>query len=80
MMDFGLRSVNPRGTVVHAFGVRAVNLTEAYRIARRFAASLVAGAPEGKDWTGWCIDILDGSGERQISLPMVERQDVLEPS
>lgn len=81
MDGFSLQSVNPRGRIVHAFGIRASDLTEAHRLAVRFASSLVAGAPEGKEWTGWCIDILDGSGRHQISVPMAEaRPDGLEPS
>jgi hypothetical protein len=73
-MQFSFRSVNARGAVLHSFGFWAADLTEAYAVARHFAASIVAGAPEGKDWTGWCVDILDGIGRHQISLPMIDAQ------
>lgn len=71
-MQFSFRSVNPRGDVLHSFGFGAADLNEAYAVARRFAASLVAGAPEGKDWSSWSIDVLDGVGRHQISLPMAD--------
>ena len=70
MFDFTLQSINPKGAVVHAIGVNAAHLIEAHALARRFAESLVEGAPEGKDWSGWSVEILDPFGRYALSVPM----------
>ena len=70
MPSFTFQSVNPRGVVVHAFTVPAAHLDEAYALARGWATSLTEGGPEGKDWSGWSIEILDGFGRCRSSVPM----------
>lgn len=70
MLDFTLQSVNPRGVIVHEISVPSSDLIEAHALARRFAASLVEAAPEGKNWSGWSVEILDPFGRYALSVPM----------
>ncbi len=55
---------------MHAFTVPAAHLDEAYALARGWATSLTEGGPEGKDWSGWKVEILDGFGRCQSSVSM----------
>lgn len=70
MPEFILQSVNPKGAVVHAVGVPSAGLIEAQALARRFAASLVEAGPEGKNWSGWSVEILDPFGRYALSVPV----------
>ena len=70
MLAFTFQTVNPGGFVAHAFTVPAAHLEQARDMARAWAASLVAGAPDGKDWTGWSLEILDGFGRCRSSIPL----------
>ena len=70
MLAFTFQTVNPGGFVAHAFTVPAAHLEEARDMARAWAASLVEGGPDGKDWTGWSLEILDGFGRCRSSLPL----------
>ena len=70
MFAFTFQTVNPEGSVVHAFTVPAAHIDEAHATARLWATSLVEGAPEGKDWSGWCLEVLDGFGRCRMSIPM----------
>ena len=70
MPHFVFQSVNPGGAVVHAVPRPAADLIEAHALARRFAASLVEAAPEGKDSSGWSVEILDPFGRYALSVPM----------
>ena len=78
MQTFMLQSVNPKGFVVHAFTVPATHLDEAQALACRFAASLVAGGPDGKDWSGWSVEVLDLFGRYQTRVAMAT--DLVEQS
>ncbi len=71
-MHFSFRSVSASGEALHRLGIEAADLNEAYAAARRFAAGIVTTSAGGRDWSGWCIAILDGSGRHQISLPIIE--------
>ena len=62
MQTYTLQSVNPKGSVVHAFTVPAAHLDEAQALACHLAASLVEGGPDGKDWSGWSVEVLDFFG------------------
>ena len=73
-MHFSFRSVSAGGGALHRLAIVAADLNEAYAAARRFADSIVAGSSGRHDWSGWRIEILDGSGRRQISLPILEAQ------
>ena len=70
MPSFTFQSVNPRGVVVHAFTVPVAQFHEAHALARQLATSLMEGGPEGKDWSGWKVEILDGFGRCQSSVSM----------
>ena len=70
MLAYTFHTVNPRGAIVHATGMPAGHLIEAFTLARRLAASLVDGGPEGKDWNGWAVEILDPFGRYVLSVPV----------
>ncbi len=70
MLAFTFQTVNPKGSVAHAFTVPAAHLDEAHAMARLWATSLVEGGPQGKDWTGWSLEVLDGFGRCRLSIPM----------
>ena len=70
MQTFTLQSVNPDGFIVHAITVPAAHLGEAKDLACRLAASLVEGGPDGKDWGGWSVDVLDLYGRCRASVPV----------
>ncbi len=70
MLAFTFQTVNPGGFAVHAFTVPAAHLDDAREMARTWAASLVEGGPDGKDWTGWSLEILDGLGRRRSQIPL----------
>jgi hypothetical protein len=70
MPDFTLQTVNPRGAVEQTISVPASDIIEAHALARRFAASLVDAGPEGKNWSGWSIEILDPFGRYSLSVPL----------
>ena len=76
MPSFTCQSANPRGAVMHTFTVPAAHLGEAHALARRWAASLVAGSPEGKDWSGWSVEVLDLFGRYLLSVPMTAAEPV----
>ena len=79
MPSFTFQSVNPRGAVVHAFTVPAAHLDEAHALARRWAASLMEGGPEGKDWSGWSVEVLDLFGRCLLSVPITAAEPVEQP-
>ena len=70
MQTFMLQSVNPKGFVVHAFTVPAAHLDEAQALACRLATSLVEGSPDGKDWSGWSVEVLDLFGRCRARVAM----------
>jgi hypothetical protein len=70
MLAFTFQTVSPNGSVVHAFTVPAAHLDEARATAQHWAKGLIEGGPEGKDWSGWCLEVLDGFGRCQMSIPM----------
>ena len=70
MLAFTFQTVDPKGSVVHAFTVPAAHLDEARAMAQRWATSLVEGGPEGKDWSGWSLKVLDGFGRCRMSILM----------
>ena len=71
MADFILQSVNPGGAIVNAINVPLDDLIEAHALARRFAASLVEAAPDGKSWSGWSVELLDPFGRYALSVPLL---------
>ena len=70
MPSFMFQTVSPKGAVLHAFTVPAAHLDEAHTLARLWARSLIEGGPEGKHWSGWRVEILDGLGQCRSSVPM----------
>jgi hypothetical protein len=70
MQTFTLQSVDPKGFVVHALTVPAAHLSEAQDLARRLAASLIVGGPNGKDWSGWAVEVLDLLGRCRARVAM----------
>ncbi len=70
METFTLQSVNPEGLVVHALTVPAAHINEAQDLARCLATSLVEGGPDGKDWSGWSVEVLDIFGRPRARVAM----------
>ena len=79
MPSFTFQAVNPRGVVVHAFTVPAAHLGEAHVLAHRWATSLMEGGPQGKDWSGWSVEILALFGRNLLSVSMTAADPVEQP-
>ena len=69
MPDYRFRSVRPDGSIMHQLGRTSASLAEAQAGACQLARSLVAAGPEGKSWSGWCVDVVDTTGRLALRVP-----------
>ena len=75
MADYRFRSVRPDGLIVHELGAETMDLAGAEAHACKLARGLILAAPEGKDWSGWYVDVLDIFGRWLLRIPFSMASD-----